>query len=222
MSDRMRIRLELELTKVSDPMTPLVNVFTGNSPVIPRSRAIRWELVLLDNGALDPDVGNITNITVEVKAWNNPAAAPDISKTIVGAAINAGLTDAQRVGKTDQHAVINFDQGDTGLDMAGGNPDNTKTFALIITAIRNGNLVTLGEGPITVRNDGGVYSGNTPTAGDPAYYNKDQIDGLLGSYMKLVNDPGVRLILRNKEGTWEVQRYINEDGVEVVAKKKLA
>jgi hypothetical protein len=221
MSDRVRIRLELELTKVGDTLAPLVNLFTGNHPVMPRSRAIRWELVFLNDGVLDLAVANITNVTMELKAYNSPTSPPIISKFITGASINAALTDAQRQGKSDQHAVINFDQGDTGVDMAGADPDNTKAFSLVITATRNGNLVTLGAGAIRVLNDGGQYSGNTPTAGDPTFYTKDQVDGLLGSYMKLLNDPGVRLILRNKENTWEVQRYIDENGVEVVARKKL-
>src|SRR5688572_12215130 len=111
--DRVVIRLELELTRVGDAAFPLQNLFTGRVPVMPRSRAIRWELVLLKDDELDPDAANISDITMEVKAYGQPETAPLISESITGASINAGLTDAQREGRSDQHAVINFDQGDT-------------------------------------------------------------------------------------------------------------
>jgi hypothetical protein len=47
------------------------------------------------------------------------------------------------------------------------------------------------------------------------------VDGILQSFMKLLNDPGVPLILRNEANTWEVSRYIDTNGNEVVTKKDL-
>lgn len=208
--DRVRLRLELELTKVGDPHNPITNLFSGSTPVMPRSRAIRWELVLLNDDALDADVGNITDITFEVKAYLDPTSAPLISKST--STINTALTDAQRQARSDQHAVIEFAAGDTGLSMTGANAGGYKNFSIVITATRSGNLVTLAAGTIQVLNDGGQYSGNTPTAGAPEYYTKTQVDGLLAGGLKQLNEPGVALILVSPDGHWHRRIAIDNDG----------
>lgn len=218
--DRVIIRLELELTKVGDAAFPVQNLFTGRVAVMPRSRAVRWELVLLKDDVLDADVGNITDITMEVKANGSPETGPLISKSITGAAINVALSDAERQSRSNQHAVINFGQGDTGLSMT-GHSDNVKKFWLVITATRNGNLVTLGAGVIEVLNDGGQYSGNTPTAGDPVYYTKEQIDGQQASFLRIKNKPGVMVIMVSENGQWERRWGVTNEGVRIDAVKRL-
>jgi hypothetical protein len=53
---------------------------------------------------------------------------------------------------------------------------------------------------VEAKNDGGQYSGNTPVAGDPTFYTKAQIDGLIADFLKQDNDNGKVLILRNNAG----------------------
>lgn len=208
--DRNLIRIEIELT------TPYALVLVGGSELaaptdikMPRSRAIRWELVITKYGVLDADVGNISDITMEVKTKDTPSSAPLISKST--SAINTNLAEPERQAKSGQHAVINFAQGDTGLNM-GAADVLEKTFDLVITATRNGNLVTLAKAGFTVVNDGGQYSGNTPTAGDPTFYTKAQVDGLIANFLKELNDPGVGLILQSPNGNWQRRFGVNNDG----------
>jgi hypothetical protein len=204
MSDRNLIRIEIEQT------TPYsLTTVWGDEIKMPRSRAIRWELVLVKYGVLDDGVGNISSIVMEVKATQAPSSAPLISKST--SSINTGLTEAQRQTRTDQHAVIEFAAGDTGLNM--GSADTLeKTFDLVITATRNGNLVTLARVPFTVVNDGGQYSGNTPTAGDPEYYTKAETNGLIAHFIKPLNDPGVAIILVSPDGQWQRRLAVNNNG----------
>lgn len=203
--------MEVELTRATDPGYALTNAFTNATPYLPRARAWRFHLVFLYDGSLDQNVGNITNVTLEVKTHGSPSTAPLISTSITGAAINTALTDAQRVSRASQHAIVDVAAGSTGLNM--GSPDVTeKQFDLVITATRNGSLVTLASGSFMVANDGGQYSGNTPTAGDPTYYTKDQIDGMLASYLKILNEPGVKLILVSEDGTRQRLLGVDNDG----------
>ncbi len=211
MADRVQIRLELEVTRVGDSGKPLVNVFTGAAPQMPRSRAIEWQLVILDKEVLDPAVSNISSITMEVKEWEDPSESPDISKTTP--TINAGLEEAQRIAQSDQHAVIHFDVGDTGLDMTGAEKRNLKKFSLIITAIRNGLRVTLGEGLMWCRDDGGVYAGDTPTAGDPTYLTAPETVALIGAPIQQINDPGVGFILVSGDGTKAIRVFLDNNGI---------
>lgn len=178
---------------------------------MPRARAIQWELVLLRLDELDPDVANVSSVTMEVKDYNQPTSAPLISRTVV--IVNAGLSDDQRIARSSQHVVIPFDEGETGLSMAGADTDNTKRFSVVITAVRNGHVVTLGDGVIRVRNDGGVYSGNTPTAGDPTYYTKEEMQGLLADFIKQFNEPGKSITLVSENNQWQVRIFVDNNGV---------
>jgi len=208
--DKYRLRLELELAQ-GIAAAP-VNLFTGAAPLVPRSRDLQWEIVLLNNGALDSSVGNITSMVLEVKTFQSPASSPLISVSISGAAINTNLTDAARQAQSDQHAILVMTAGMTGLDMTGADVNGAKPFNLVLTATRNGNLVSLAAGTITVVNDGGQYSGNTPTAGDPTYYNKAQIDGMFAAFLKQFNDPGVALILTSPAGQWTRRFGVDDAG----------
>src|SRR6266851_612858 len=100
--DKYRLRLELELAQ-GIAAAP-VNLFTGAAPVFPRSRDLQWEIVLLNNGALDSSVGNITSMVLEVKTFQSPASAPLISVAISGAALNTNLTDGGRPDLLQQGA----------------------------------------------------------------------------------------------------------------------
>ena len=90
--DKYRLRLELELAQ-GIAAAP-VNLFTGAAPLVPRSRDLQWEIVLLNNGALDSSVGNITSMVLEVKTFQSPASSPLISVSISGAAPVKRLTGA--------------------------------------------------------------------------------------------------------------------------------
>src|SRR5258708_12711737 len=130
--DKYRLRLELELAQgiAAAPVT----LSTGAAPLVPRSRDLQGEIVLLNNGALDSSVGNITSMVLEVKTFQSPASSPLISVSISGAAINTNLSDAARQAQSDQHAIMVMTAGMTALDMTGADVNGAKPFTFLLTA----------------------------------------------------------------------------------------
>jgi hypothetical protein len=203
------IRVELDVTQYAMPGS-LVNLFTGRPPVLARSRAHRIEVVVIKNDELDPDVGNITSITCDVKAYQQPESGALIQVT--EGVINSALDGAGRANRTDQHAVISFTEGQTGLNMSGADANGFKKFHMVFTAIRNGKRVSLAWGEIEMLNDGGVYAGDTPTPGDPTFLTADETIAMMGGYIKAgLNDPGKTFTLQSINGhKW--QQGVNPDG----------
>src|SRR5690349_13888741 len=117
MSDKNRLRLELEATTVSDPAFPLVNIFTGRTPILSRGRDVQLEILLINQTVLDASVANISSLTVEIKPYLQPTVGPLISVTVLAAALDLTVTEADRSARAKQHATLVLTAGMTGLDM---------------------------------------------------------------------------------------------------------
>jgi len=176
------IRIECDL---ADPYRPLVNLVTGGTVQLPRSRAVRFELGILDKGIWQDIVSvNFSGITLEVRPASRVGAAL-ISKTVNAAAF-AVVAEGQWNAKTGQHATVDANSADTGLAMGAGVFELELWLVITATKTTGGNIVTLAAGSVMMIEDGGQYSGNTPIAGDPIYYNTAQVDALIQAAMRNV------------------------------------
>lgn len=207
---RNRIRLKM------DTRTPLVDsldVFTSNTPQMPRARAVQFEIGIFDGDTLD-DVGDIQTITLEVKA--DIASAALFTQTLAAAAMKLNLKPDEWAGSLDSncHAQFTFLEGVTALDL-GGASVISKNFILVVTALTSIGNFTVGKTTLTCVNDGGLTAANSPAAGDPAFLRVDQFNALAANFIKVENDPGVPIILKSTDGKWQRRQGIDVDGTRI-------
>jgi hypothetical protein len=165
-------RIECDL---SLPYQALVNAVDGGQIFMARSRDHRFELGIRDKGIWQETIAQFTSVTLEIKSTTGRTAAALVSVTI--AAPFSTVAEGEWVNRTSQHVAVDLNETQTGLSMGGS---DSKDFWLVITATNtSGRKVTLAAGTITMIEDGGQYSGNTPTPYDPAYLNADQVMALV-------------------------------------------
>lgn len=182
------IRIQCDL---ASQYRSFVNVADGGPVKMARSRAHRFEIGLYDKGIFQGDMSQFSSITLEVKAQSARTGANLISKTLTAASFVA-IAEGQWVNRTSQHAAIDLSSSDCALTV-----DSTNVLALWIvitgTTAVGGNTVTLAAGNATMTEDGGQYSGVTPTPTTPNYLNADQTIAAIASHGSTpVN--GIRII----------------------------
>lgn len=196
-----RIRIAGDL---ANPFADLINAVTTLTPEIPRGRHVRIDVAVFDALTFQSNIAQIDTMTLEIKAASR-TGAPIISKTISSFAPN--VSHQAWLNGTQEHASFQLTDSDTnGINMGG---ELSLQLWLVITATTTGGKgLTVAAGPVLAIEDGGVISGNTPTAGDPTYYTKEQIDAKLLALFKSGLFP-------SENGTFSLRIGVTDDGEEI-------
>jgi hypothetical protein len=212
---RNRIRLKMDIRA---PLVASVDFFSNDTPLMPRARAVQFEIGIFDGANLD-DITDIQTITLECKADVDSAAL--FTQTLAAASLTPGLTPDQWANGQDSycHAMFTFLEGVTGLNLGGA---TQKQFILVVTALTSIGNLTVGTTVLTVVNDGGLTAANTPAAGDPAFLRVDQFNALAANFVKVIGDPGVPIILKSLDGTWQRRFGVENDGTADDSPSKIA
>lgn len=211
---RNRIRMKMD---VRAPLVASVDVFSNNSPLMPRARAVQFEIGIFDGPTLD-DITDIQAITLEVKA--DVISAALFTQTLAAIQLTTGLTPDQWENGQDSycHAMFTFLEGVTGLDLGGA---TQKNFILVVTALTSIGNFTVGTSVLTVVNDGGLTAANTPAAGDPAFLRVDQFNALAANFVKVIGEPGVPIILKSLDGKFQRRLGVENDGTGIDLPSKI-
>jgi hypothetical protein len=134
-------------------------------PSFYRGDDIEIDIGIGQNGALLTALGNVGSVTAQIFAAENDTNPPMVSATVLAAAINLGLTQAQWSNNTTPfyHAAFVIPNAQTAISLNGASSVN---FWLRVTAqTADGNdtpkQITLLDGPITVR-DGPISTASAP------------------------------------------------------------
>ena len=192
-----RIRLACK----QDNTTQVVNVYTGDRPLIHRARGVQFELGMFF-GATLLNIQDVATVTLEIKTSTAVTSAPLATKSVSAIDFNAALTQDQWDNYLSQHVLVEFESAETGFDMTAA-VNNLLPLWLVISAVMtNGNRIPIVAGLINMLEDGGATSADIPVAGDPAYYTAAEVNALLNGQAKLINDAGATFTLRSPNGQY--------------------
>ena len=167
-----RIRLALDTSLFTSP----TDVVTSAPPQFWNGTNVRFELGLVYNGLIIPDVSNVDSITVLVKDSNSRSGRAMMSKTISSADIDRTVTDATWQDGSKQHVVVAFDHTETVMAVQG----IQSNFWMVISAVINSGTgspqtIVIGAGTIVVSVGG--QSVTTPSSvSSPTYLTADESD----------------------------------------------
>jgi len=191
-----RIRIACDM---ANPYKPLINLTTRLQPEIPRGRAVRIDVAVYDFNTFQPSIPQITGMTLEIKATTR-TGAPIISKTISSF---SDIALGQWTDGSAQHGTFQLSASDTNaIDMASA---LSKELWFVITATTATAPITLAAGTVNAVEDGGVISGNTPTAGDPTYLTADQTLAIIQSAT------GEVIVTSQPNGTRKMKLFLPDD-----------
>ena len=157
--------------------TDVIDLNTDQGALFYRGDDIEIDIGIGEGGALLTGISNITSVTCQMFASENDTNAPMMSATVLAAAMNLTLTQAQWSDNTNsgspqtaptlptsfQHAAFIFHNSQTAVSLIGQASQN---FWLRITALTSDSpakIITLLDGPITVR-DGPINGLAAPIA----------------------------------------------------------
>ncbi|HBY60591.1 MAG TPA: hypothetical protein DEH78_12270 [Solibacterales bacterium] len=172
--ERHLIRIAFDM---ANPGVAVVDKLSGETPQFWRGNDVRFEVVVMRNGAV-LDVGNLASLTLEVRDDQNITSTPLMQKTVASGAMDNSVTDETWENDTKQHATFDFTDTETNLASPGGvylgNWEDPK-FIVLSGITSGGNVITYQAGKIIFREDGAGSAGTPPT-NDPNYYTQAQVD----------------------------------------------
>ena len=195
---RNRIRVRLDIAKA---LTPAIDFFTSDSPLMPAGRAAQFEFGVFNHTEIDT-LADITSLKLEVKPLTasgviDLVAAAVMSKTESAAGFNVGLTSAAWELGFDYHVKFDFSEAETGLAVDGL---NFRDYGAAVTAQTSGGPITLGVFTLRAIKDGGLTVVTPPPVGDPNYVRVDDYQADKKQFAKRVNEKGFSIILFNDLG----------------------
>ena len=166
---RQPIRLKV------DPLAwlDLKDVNTNQSPTIARGVDLRVEVGLFYNGAIVDSIANIDALVCEI--LSDLSAAAHVTKTLAVGDLATPPSLANWTNGSGQHAVFEFANTETQLDMTGA-LSNEKTYYLVIHAVTTDPFplyVPLCRTVLQVVEDGAQNGLGTITSSAPAYRLQD-------------------------------------------------
>lgn len=140
-----------------------------------RGDDIEIDIGIGQSGALLTSLGNVASVTCQVFQNETDTSAPMMSATVPASAMNFGLTQAQWSNNTAPycHAAFVFPNSQTAISLGGQSSVNYWLRILAQTTDVPARLITLLDGPITVK-DGPISSLSAP---QPAWFRMFTVAG---------------------------------------------
>ena len=206
---RERIRLAID---VRSEDASIEDALTGNSPAMWRGTDLALEFGLFYDGEL-VDVAAFSSITAEVRDAATRTSIVLATRTLTGADLYGGMTQAEWQDGTRQHGVFTWTSDETRWDLQG---ELERSYWLVIHAITTDSpprRVTLGATSLKVREDGAGEPANSPTPGDPTYLTAAQTQAMVGQVVRPGNNPaGMTIMLKSPNGIFGRLLGVGDDG----------
>jgi hypothetical protein len=168
------IRLFCDLAARSN----VLDLNTSQPPAFYRGDDIEIDIGIGQGGALLTAPGNVAAVTCQVFQSESDGNPPMMSCTVPAAGMNLGLTQAQWNGNNTSaccHAAFVFPNSQTAVSLNGQASVNYWLRVLAQTSDAPPKIITLLDGPITVR-DGPI---STVAAPAPAWFRLQTVGGNL-------------------------------------------
>ncbi len=161
------------------------------------------------DGSLLTSLANVASVTAQVFASESDANAPQMSCTVLAAAMNLSLTQAQWTADTAPHchAAFIFPGSQTAISLNGQPSANFWLRVTVQTSDTTPKTITLLDGPITVR-DGPISTASAPPLAALRLYTvagqivPQLLDTTTGLYhtLAILNDGGVLTLQLSGQG----------------------
>ncbi len=172
---RKRIRIQADNRSFSQS----VDLITGATPVFWRGNDVQFEIGIYEDDVFIDDIGNITSLTVEIKAEQDPESDTLMSNTIAYVDMDDSLVEEDWLaGEADNcHAKAVFTQYES--DIAPG------TYWIAVSVLTSDTPVrrlTLSAGRIEIREDATPPGTDGPIMGGNIVPSMAAYDGVTGEY----------------------------------------
>jgi len=156
------IRLFCDLAARSN----LIDLNTSQAPGFYRGDDIEIDIGIGQNGALLTSLGNVASVSCQLFQSQTDTSAPMLSGTVLAANMNLGLTQAEWTNNTTPfcHAAFLFPNSQTAVSLNGQPSVNYWLRILAQTTDVPAKVITLLDGPITVK-DGPISALSAPPPG---------------------------------------------------------
>jgi hypothetical protein len=141
----------------------VIDLNTSQGAMFYRGDDIEIDIGIGQNGALLTSLGNIASVTCQVFQSETDTSPPMMSGTVPAAGMNLGLTQSQWSDNTSPfyHAAFVFPNSQTAVSLNGQATVNYWLRLLAQTADTPAKIITLLDGPITVK-DGPIGTLSAP------------------------------------------------------------
>jgi hypothetical protein len=167
-------------------------------PAFYRGDDIEIDIGLGENGSLLTSLSNVASVTCQLFAAENDTNPPMMSCTT--STLNTGLTQTEWTNNTTPyyHAAFLFTNSQTAINLGGASSVNYWLRISALTSDSPAKMLTLLDGPITVK-DGPISAFNAPSLASLRLYNvggqivPQLLDASTGLYhtLSILNEGGV-------------------------------
>jgi hypothetical protein len=146
----------------------VIDLNTSQGAMFYRGDDIEIDIGIGQNGALLTSLGNVASVTCQIFQSESDTNPPMMSGTVAAANMNLGLTQSQWSNNTSPfyHAAFIFPNSQTAVGLNGQAAVNYWLRLLAQTTDTPAKIITLLDGPITVK-DGPISTVSPPA---PAYF----------------------------------------------------
>lgn len=146
----------------------VIDLNTSQGALFYRGDDVEIDIGIGQNGALLTSLGNVANVTCQVFQSETDTNPPMMSATVLAGGMNLGLTQTEWTNNTSPyyHAAFVFPNSQTAINLNGQSSVNYWLRVMAQTTDSPPKIVTLLDGPITVK-DGPITSASPPT---PAWF----------------------------------------------------
>jgi hypothetical protein len=174
----------------------VIDLNTSQGGLFYRGDDVEIDIGIGQNGALLTSLGNVASVTCQLFQSESDSNAPMMSATVPATNINTGLTQAQWTNNTAPfyHAAFIFPNSETAVPLNGQGSVNYWLRITAQTTDSPAKIVTLLDGPITVK-DGPISTVSAPAQGYLRFYNvagnivPQLYDPVSGHFYNLEIDP---------------------------------
>lgn len=143
----------------------VIDLNTSQGAIFYRGDDVEIDIGIGQNGTLLTSLGNVSSVTCQIFQSETDSNAPMMSSTVLAAGMNLGLTQAEWTNNTSPycHAAFVFPNSQTAINLNGQAAVNYWLRILAQTTDSPAKIITLLDGPVTVK-DGPIASASPPTA----------------------------------------------------------
>jgi hypothetical protein len=149
----------------------VIDLNTSQGALFYRGDDIEIDIGLGQSGALLTSLGNVASVTCQIFQSESDTSPPMMSATVPAANMNLGLTQAEWSNNTSPfyHAAFVFPNSQTAVSLNGQATVNYWLRILAQTTDSPAKIITLLDGPITVK-DGPISAASAPPPGYFRFY----------------------------------------------------